>query len=209
MKKNCILTAATMIVLWSAGLSAGSAYIEESKETIATSSFSDSDPTAIIAQHDSWDANSLGNHRVVIDVSRAAGEVGLTQITDAAMIDAGRSYQADVDGNLAAKTTIVAFGQYLNTLSSDQRSDTQECFKSTIEYMEWLDNYYVDVNTEQRPRGNYQLGDNKASAEILAAGWNGGPGAIDEGFGDDATWNVEDVGAAKDYAKDVAGRAYP
>ncbi len=77
MKKNFIHTAATLILLWLAGLSAGSAYIEESKETIATFPFSDPDPAAIIARHDSWDANSLGNHRVVIDVSRATGAVAV------------------------------------------------------------------------------------------------------------------------------------
>ena len=32
---------------------------------------------AILARHDSWDANSLGNHRVVIDVSRATGAVAV------------------------------------------------------------------------------------------------------------------------------------
>jgi len=77
MKKNCILTAATLILLWLAGLSAGSAQIKESNETVKTYPFSNPDPAAIIVRHDSWDANSLGNHRVVIDVSKGTGAMAV------------------------------------------------------------------------------------------------------------------------------------
>ncbi len=44
MEKNSIFTAATLIALWLAGLSAGSVYVKESNEKIKTYPFSDTNP---------------------------------------------------------------------------------------------------------------------------------------------------------------------
>lgn len=77
MDKSFIHAAATLIVLWSAGLSAGAAQTRESNETAQTHLLSESYLATVSERNDFWDTNSLGNHRVVIDVSVRAGAVAV------------------------------------------------------------------------------------------------------------------------------------